>query len=297
MITQYHAALAALLYADIFDYPLTASEILMWSIKGKGIVPKEAKQRGGFLFVSGRNAVVDIRMDREQAATEKWTIARKAASFFRYIPTIQLVGVTGGLSMNNAKKDDDIDFFFIVSPNCLWITRFFAVLAMELLGKRRHRGETNVENTICLNMFMTEAHCAIPKKEHDLYVAHEVLQMKPLWERRNAYGKFLRANAWVKKFLPNAWNKNLKSQISNVKSQDLRFEDVVLSFAICVLRLFELPAKIIQLWYMKTHRTTEIIGDSVLRFHPKDARVWVKRALSIRLARYNIPLDNIFYDR
>lgn len=285
--------MAAILYADIFDYPLTKSEILTWSVKRMGIVPGEAGKRGGFLFASGRGTVVDIRIGREQAAMEKWAIARKAASFLRSIPTIQLVGVTGGLAMNNAKFEDDIDFFFIVAPGCLWVTRLFAVLAMELLGKRRRRGKTDVKNTICLNMFMTEDCLAIPKEEHDLYVAHEVLQMQPLWSRRDAYGKFLRANSWVKKFLPNAFKKRFTNYDLRIKEKPL----LILDVAIYILRLFEPLARIIQLQYMKTHRTTEFVSDTVLRFHPKDARVWVRRALSDRLSRHNIPLDNIFYDR
>lgn len=54
-------------------------------------------------------------------------------------------------------------------------------------------------------------------------------------------------------------------------------------------------ARFIQLWYMRKRRTTEVISDRVLRFHPRDARIWVKDTLQKRLAPFNIPLDNIFY--
>ena len=64
---------------------------------------------------------------------------------------------------------------------------------------------------------------------------------------------------------------------------------------IFLMRLFEWPAKQIQLWYMARHRTHEVITDTTLRFHPRDARVWVKRKLSARLAKFNIPLDKVFY--
>jgi hypothetical protein len=56
-------------------------------------------------------------------------------------------------------------------------------------------------------------------------------------------------------------------------------------------------AKFIQLWYMRGHRTNEVISDTTLRFHPKDARAWVKRKLEVRLRTYHVPLDKIFYAR
>lgn len=293
MITKRQATLATLLYADIFDYPLTRSDLATWSVKRKeSSLPKEAGKKGQFVFLPGRAKLVPIRMRREQAAIEKWTIAQKAGTMLRYIPTIQLVGVTGGLAMDNAKEHDDIDFFFIVSNGSLWISRLLAIVTIELLGRRRRRGAIKVKDMICLNMFMTRASLAIPKAEHDLYVAHEVLQMKPLWERGGVYGLFLRQNSWVKRFLPNAWHKKCR-----IQNAEFRMKENTSIFTIQLLKFMEPLARMIQLWYMKKHRTTEVIGDMMLRFHPKDARVWVKRALLSRLARYNIPLDNIFYDR
>lgn len=61
--------------------------------------------------------------------------------------------------------------------------------------------------------------------------------------------------------------------------------------------IIEFFAKHAQLWYMKRHRTSEVITDTVLRFHPKDARIWIKRRFAARLKGYNTPLDKIFYAR
>ena len=61
--------------------------------------------------------------------------------------------------------------------------------------------------------------------------------------------------------------------------------------------IIELLAKNFQLWYMRKHRTHEVISDSTLRFHPNDARVWIKRKFAIRLSRFHTPLDKIFYAR
>lgn len=295
MITKQQAALAAILYADIFDYPLTASDLITWSVLRQPTFPKEAVKKGLFVILRGRERLAAVRKKRSEYAGEKLAIAQHVANVLRRIPTIQLVGVTGGLAMNNAQEDDDIDFFFIVSPGSLWISRFFAVTVTELLGKRRRRKETNVKNTICLNMFMSESQLSVPTKEHDLYIAHEVLQMRPLWDRGGVHRKFLLANPWIKRFLPNAWKERTR-----FKNYDVRIQNTQENFfqlTTSIMKLFEPIAKFAQLQYMKNHRTTEVIGDSVLRFHPKDARVWVKKELAVRLKRYNVPLDKIFYAR
>jgi len=64
-----------------------------------------------------------------------------------------------------------------------------------------------------------------------------------------------------------------------------------------IVMVVEYICKVVQLWYMKKHRTSEVISDSILRFHPNDARVWIKRKLAARLKKYNIPLDKVFYAR
>ncbi len=61
--------------------------------------------------------------------------------------------------------------------------------------------------------------------------------------------------------------------------------------------IFEIVLKHIQLWYMARHRTHEVISETQLRFHPNDARVWIKRKLATRLRRFGIPLDKVFYAR
>jgi hypothetical protein len=67
------------------------------------------------------------------------------------------------------------------------------------------------------------------------------------------------------------------------------------ALVVWAFRLFDFPAKLIQLFYMQHHRSNEVVTDSVLRFHPKDARVWVKREFAARLKGFKIPLDKVFY--
>ena len=94
-----------------------------------------------------------------------------------------LVGVTGGLAMENAKIDDDIDLYCVTDNGTLWITRLLVTIFVSLMGVRRTPRAKNMKDTFCLNMFTTTDSMRIPKDERDLFSAHEVVQMVPLWEK------------------------------------------------------------------------------------------------------------------
>lgn len=265
-ISKHEALTATLAYAAVFDYALTRQELALW-----------------FLFYPV--AAVGIPKNKRRQE-DKWKIAERAGRWLSLVPTIQLVGVTGGLSMNNAKRDDDIDLFFIVAGGTLWVSRMLATILMDILGLRRHPKDTSVADKVCLNMFMTAGATSIPPGDRDLFTAHEVLQMAPLWEQKGTYKRFLSANRWTEQYLPNAWK---EKNVTIVPGMSISF-----GLVIFFMRLFEWPAKRLQLWYMARHRTREVITDTTLRFHPKDARVWVKRRLAARLAKVHIPLDKVF---
>jgi hypothetical protein len=304
-LSQLNSIKAAIAYADIFSQPLTISEIHYWLI-GHGIsvsqIVKYLKYATGvninhpqnyFFHLSGRENIINTRIKRQLYSNQKRLIAYQVASLLKIIPTLKLVGVTGGLSMNNADINDDIDLFFITATNSLWISRLLVTIIVEIFFRRRHPNEVEVKDSICLNMFMTEDNLKLPLNEQDIYSAHEVMQMQPLWERGNIYHQFLQANSWVKGYLPNAYK--LKIENSKLKNNNFKKNNsVIFNFTFLILNFFEPLARKIQLWYMQKHKTTEIVTDKVLRFHPEDMRGWIRKAYNNRLNKYNIPLDNQF---
>lgn len=200
-----------LVYADIFSYPLTFDQLKKFLItskktdfditdinKIKGILKRE-----NYFYLKGRSEILKKRVKKERYAKEKIKIAQKTARLLKLIPFIKMVGITGNLTMKNTSRDDDIDFLIVTGKNRLWLSRFLVVFLLELLRKRRHPGEKEVKDKICLNMFLDEDNLKIPKKEQNLFSAHEILQFKPLWQRGNIYDDFLNQNQWVKEFLAN----------------------------------------------------------------------------------------------
>jgi len=286
--------LATLAYADIFSYPLKEQELWKYFIGPPTTLnnfratltrltyKKDIAYRDGYYYLPKRYAIISERQKRERVSMRKFTRAQFAAHILTHIPTIWCIGISGSLAMKNTRSQDDVDFFLITAPNTLWFTRLLANTLMDALGLRRKPHEKHVQNKICLNMFYDGSRLLLPARERDLFSAHEIVQMVCLFERYDTYARFLKENIWISHFLPHA--KSVPKPIGKAKSQWYSR-----------LRLLEQICKAGELWYMKKKRTGEVIGSTMLRFHPVDARVWIKEALRTRLVKYNLPIDKIFY--
>ncbi len=207
--------LQTLSYADVFDYPLSVSEVWRFLISQRKTKVRDVQKalarmgtdlklintEGGFYFLPGRKEIIETRRKRERESRKKLEIAEKVAGILRKIPWVKMIGVTGALAMENSNKEDDIDLFIITSKNRLWLTRGLVVTFLRLTGLYRRPGK--IKNKICPNMLLDEDHFEVPKNEQDLFSAHEVCQLKVIWEREGIYQKFLKENQWSKKFLPN----------------------------------------------------------------------------------------------
>jgi len=302
------AILKTLAYADVFDYPLLKKEIWRFLIKerkegelkteeeGKGfswelkeLIKKSlCKEKKGFYFLPGREKIINLRKRRQKYSEKKIKIAEKIALILRKIPWVKMVGVTGALAMKNAEKKDDIDLLIIAVKNRLWLTRFFTVLLVEFFSKRRRPEEKEIKDKICLNMFLDEDHLSLPENERDLFSAHEVCQMEPIWEKDNCYQKFLKDNFWVQEFLPNAKPKKMVKKRTDKRKED--FFLIFLSFFFCFFNFsfFEKIARWFQLWYMRHRKTKEITETGRILFHPKDSRLWILENYKKRLKNLKI---------
>jgi len=286
----YTSILKTICYADIFDFPLTEEEVFIWltslntkkKIKRKELIDQirlangVIKHKDNLLFLKGRGSLLRIRKNREAIAKKKLVIAKKVASILCHIPTITLIGVSGSVAIENAKEHDDIDIFIVTKAHTIWLTRLITTVVADLFAKRRKPGSLSLTNAICFNMFVDEYHLAIPKEKQNLYVAHEVCQLKVLYNKNNTYERFLTANAWSKKFLPNA---------TSLQKPQQKIQNSSFSFSYLLLPL-EKIAKFFQLWYMHKRYTTETVSDHVLAFHPKDYTPHILTAFERKLKLY-----------
>lgn len=269
------AIVKTLIYADLFDYPMLSQEIHKWLI-GKNapieqvekalkklVKSKKVFLKQGVYFLKNRSALVKIRQDREKVSQSYYIKARWIARLFKIIPWIQLVGISGSLAMRNADKTDDIDLFIISKPNRVWLTRLLSALILELVGERRLRDASRKESQskVCLNLLISED--ALVQSKQNLYIAHEILQLKVLWERSKTYQKFLESNEWTVKFLPN-WIgiSAVEKRISSGMRKNWLLFDYL-----------EKIVEVLQRRYMGQINGSELVGHQMLYFHPEDQGV------------------------
>lgn len=112
------------------------------------------------------------------------------------LPLVRFVSVTGASAMSGCRADDDLDLCIVSKRYHIWTTRFFAVILAKMLGIHTHTG-------VCLNLFFDEQDLLIPSDKQNSYIAHELVQMKPIVDKDSLHGRFFRKNSWILKYYPN----------------------------------------------------------------------------------------------
>jgi hypothetical protein len=200
------AVVKTLVYADLFEYPLTRSEVQRYLVgeaasstqvaamlDGDADLQRHIDQTGEWVHLRGRSYLAKVRRERAAVSARLWPIARHYGARIAWLPFVRLVAVTGALAMNNATAGDDIDLFIVVQPGRLWLCRLLVLAVVKLAARR------GIE--LCPNFLISTDHLRL--SEQNLFTAHEVSQMVPL-TRTPWYHAFVNANGWVRNFLPNA---------------------------------------------------------------------------------------------
>ncbi|MDO8460845.1 MAG: hypothetical protein Q7S38_00205, partial [bacterium] len=153
------AVIKTLVYSDIFEFPLSYDELWRFLISPKPVSKKSLKEilnrqsqnfsvKNGWHYLSQRENLIDIRLQRRHESAKKLTDAKKIVSYLSLVPTIYLIGISGALAMENAGDKDDIDLFVITKTNTIWITRFVLTLILQVFGVRRNRNVHEAANKV-----------------------------------------------------------------------------------------------------------------------------------------------------
>lgn len=269
----------ALAYADVFDFPLTSEEIYLYFI---GPFPVErplinealatlrnksqVAERGGYYFLPGRENIVSIRLDRWASSVSNWKKVGRIINLFRLLPWLQLVGVSGALAMNNSSAEDDIDLVFITAPKRVWLTRLLVAGLLKLFGQ--YRSAQPRPRQFCPNLFLSTEGMTFPP---DLFVAHEIIQMRPVLVRNGIYEKFINGNSWLYGLLPNTKKFPEDEEKIKTRTPPNLFDG-----------LEELAMRL-QLKYMETKKTIETTTPTVIALHPRATKDQVLAAYESRL--------------
>jgi len=202
------AILKTVIYGDIFHFPMTPREIHHFLISDDIVDVADVINRlttsveladvicndGTYFALASREELFELRRTREQMMTHLQPQVQRYGRILAYFPFVELVGVTGALSMRNpSTTTDDLDYLVITKPGRVWLTRALIIVLVRLMRLRK------IE--ICPNYVL--ASDQLVQARRDLYIAHEVTQLLPLsnlplyWQLRNQ-------NNWTADYLPNA---------------------------------------------------------------------------------------------
>lgn len=199
------AIVAAVAYADIFDFPLTVAEIHRY-LSGVAVSDADVQRLlterlmahqlaycDGFYMLPGREHLVDIRRQRAENARRLWPLAFRYGRYIAALPFVRMLAVTGSLAVNNPDSQADVDYFLVTANDRLWLCRALVVGVVHWAARRGV--------VLCPNYLIAER--ALDAFEHNIYTARELVQMVPLtgWP---VYRRLRQINAWTLNYLPNA---------------------------------------------------------------------------------------------
>lgn len=211
------AILRTLCYADVFSFPMTSAEIqhflihpapleralIEQTLQSSARLQQYIVHKAGYYALLDNAHAIDLRQEREQLAEGMMHTAQQYAAWLARIPFVRMVALTGALAMRNpAHRDDDYDYFLITERGRVWLARFFAIVLVRLA---RLQG---VE--LCPNYLVTTDE--LFQTRQDLYIAHEVTQMVPLYGVE-WYQHMLSLNEWTRCFMPHAGTRHADAPV------------------------------------------------------------------------------------
>lgn len=199
------AILKSVVYASLFDYPLTAEQVQRTLVEctattseilaAWGRSPALASVlecRDGFFFPIGRG---DLVAERHRREARSLAFLDRHASVLRLIcalPFVRMVALSGSIAHHNLEPDGDLDLFIVTRGHHVWTVTLSIVLLTKLLRRR---------GTICANFVVADSELTF--EQQDLFTANQIIHLKPL-VGEGLMAEIVAANPFVSRFYPNA---------------------------------------------------------------------------------------------
>lgn len=206
MMTSRELAIArSVIYAGLFDYPLTLEQLhhtliesdqtqaeILAVYDGSARLQTIVHQRDGFFFPAGRADLIAERRRREARSRRFLQHHETLLRLLCAIPFTRLVALSGSVAHLNLEPDGDLDLFIVTRGRRVWMVMVAVLLLTRLLRRRR---------IICANFVIADSHLVL--EPQDLFTANQLLHLKPLIGA-DVLDAFLAANPFVTRFYPNA---------------------------------------------------------------------------------------------
>jgi len=205
MTSRELAIARTVIYASLFDYPLTLAQLhhtliesdqteqeILAVYDGSARLQAIVHRRDGYFFPAGRADLVAERRRRE-ARTRRFLQQHDGLlRLLCAIPYTRLVALSGSVAHLNLEPDGDLDLFIVTRGRRVWTVTVALLLLTKLLRRRR---------IICANFVLADSHLVL--EPPDLFTANQLLHLKPLIGTAVLHA-FLAANPFVARFYPNA---------------------------------------------------------------------------------------------
>jgi hypothetical protein len=219
------AILRTVVYADLFDYPLTAQQIhryLTGYSAPQELVEQKLEEDGGvgnrlqpvppYWVLEGREHLAPLRLQREAYSQPLWSAVCRYGGLIAALPFVRMTAVTGALAMGNAPNaDDDVDLLIVSQTGRVWLARGLVIMVVHLAR------QFGVE--LCPNYIMAEHNLRLDNPS--LYTAHELAQLVPL-HGAATYQRLIESNSWLSTYLPNATPRQLRGREASWVAQSGR---------------------------------------------------------------------------
>jgi len=205
VVTTREIAIArTVLYASLFDYPLTLEQLhyslvesdqtrseILAVYEGSQLLRDIVEYRDGFFFPMGRGDLVAERCRREARSDAFLAEHQFALRLICAIPFARLVALSGSVAHRNLEPNGDLDLFIVTRGPRVWTVTVMLLVLTKLVRRRR---------TICANFILADSHLTVDQQ--DLFTANQVIHLRPLIGA-DLIERFRAANPFVARFYPN----------------------------------------------------------------------------------------------
>ena len=205
MTSRELAIARSVIYASLFDYPLTLAQLhhtliesdqtpaeILAVYDGSAQLQLIVQYRDGFFFPAGRADLIAERRRREARSHRFLHQHETLLRLLCAIPFTRMVALSGSIAHLNLEPDGDLDLFIVTRGRRVWTVTVAVLLLTKLLRRRR---------IICANFVLADSHLVV--EPQDLFTANQLLHLKPLIGAE-VLDAFLAANPFVTRFYPNA---------------------------------------------------------------------------------------------
>jgi hypothetical protein len=202
--------LRALLYFDIFSYPLTEQELIQFSpslVQQPAEVLKKLTQEelifkvGDFYSLQNEPLLVERRLKGNALADKRMKNAHRFSKIVAAFPFVRAVLLSGSISKGYMDEKSDIDYFIITEAERLWIVRTALAVFRRVFLFNSHRH-------LCTNYFIDTDNLLIPDQNY--FTAIELCTVVPMFGN-SVIERFRADNLWVKNFLPACHHRSFES--------------------------------------------------------------------------------------